>query len=391
MGELYVVQPVDFDGVSSWTRRGVPPQRNFQRSDCRSSSNDTHTMANRNFASRKAAANARFMSRRRIPRRAPARKLAVPRRRFVGRPLAQGTGAAVRRAFGSSGIPSTLRAWDATSPSHLALPRATGPYTVIRTTRLINTTALFGFAGAFADMSAGGVGALEHMAWADTTWIEDAAPGPINAVAGTTRYSTTGINLIGPAATLVPAAITMQVMCPEPLQTASGIVYIGRSHAQLDLANDTRTWNDLGNEFVSFMAPRLCSAAKLALRGVKVSSYPLDMSALADFRSPDQLGNLTFTWNETQRFGPEGFAPLVVYNPNNVSLQLLITVEWRVRFDIANVAASTHRTYPPTTDKVWSALSSAAHKMGHGVVDIVEDVAIAGAEGAAVAGAIAAV
>jgi hypothetical protein len=260
----------------------------------------------------------------------------------------------------------------------------------VRTTRIINTNAQFGFAAAFAEQNAAAVGALEHMTWSNICFIDDAAVGPINAVNAANQFTYPGLAAFGEAATLVPAAITMQVMCPTALQTATGIVYIGRSHAQYDLAGSTRTWDQLGNEFVSYMAPRLCSAAKLALRGVKVSSYPLDMSALADFRAAEVQADGIFTWANTTRLGPEGFAPLVIYNPNGVDLQLLITCEWRLRFDAGNPAAATHKTYMPTSDRAWAAMSSAAHSLGHGVEDIAEDVATVGAEAALTTAAVAA-
>lgn len=300
----------------------------------------------------------------------------------------QGAGSVPKRAFGSAGIPRGLRGWDATCTQHLALPRATGPYTVVRTTRNVSTSAVFGFAGAFADMNAAGVGALEHPTWTNICFLEDAVLGPVNATNATRRYVMPMD--FGPGASVAPAAVTVQVLCPTALQTASGMLYLGRSHAQYDLAGDTRAWSELGDFFVSYMAPRMCSAAKLALRGVKMSSYPLDMSALADFRSLEQVEDTTFTWANSNRKAPEGFAPLVVFNPNGAELNLLITIEWRVRFDLGNPAAASHRTHAPTTDAMWSKMSAAAHSMGHGVEDIVEDVATLGAESLIVTGAAAA-
>lgn len=333
-----------------------------------------------------AGPRAKRNARSRILRLRNARRAA---RKPVARAQMQGAGAAPRRAFGST-PGRTLRVFDATSPQHLALPRATGPYTVVRTSAIVSTNAAFGFACAFGDMNAASVGALEAPTWSKTCWIEDALTGAINTTNGTTRQVFPGIDALGPGCSLVPAALTMQVMCPTALTSASGIVYIGRSHAQYDLGGSTRTWADMGQNFVSFMAPRLCSAGKLALRGVKVSSYPLDMSDLADFRAYDAVSAGTFTWDNNQRMYPAGLAPLVIYNPNNVQLQLIITMEWRVRFDMENPAASTHVTHPPASDSLWSKLSAEAHAMGHGVVDIAEDTAVLGVD-AAVVGAIAAV
>lgn len=327
------------------------------------------------MAGEKANKNARS----RILRLRAARKAA---RKPVARAQMQGVGSAPRRAFGSTPGRS-LRVFDATSPAHLALPRATGPYTVVRTSAIVNTTAQLGFACSFADMNAAAIGGLEAPTWSKTCWVEEAIIGPINAANAAYRQVFPGIDALGPACSLVPAALTVQVMCPTALTGASGIVYIGRSHAQYDLAGSTRTWDQIGQNFVSFMAPRLCSAGKLALRGVKVSSYPLDMSDLADFRPYDGVSAGAFTFDANQRMNASGLAPIVIYNPNNVSLQLVITMEWRVRFDMENPAASTHTTHTPASDSLWSKLSAASAAMGHGVVDIAEDTAVIGAEAAA--------
>lgn len=60
-------------------------------------------------------------------------------------------------------------------------------------------------------------------------------------------------------------------------------------------------------------------------------------------------------------------------------MQLLITMEWRARFDIDNPASSGHKFYPPTPDTVMSEIYKNSIALGHGVVDIVEDVAAMGA------------
>jgi len=179
---------------------------------------------------------------------------------------------------------------------------------------------------------------------------------------------------------VAPAAVTVQVMNPQALLGTTGITYMGRSSAQYDLAGSTRTWNELGAEFVQFMAPRLCSAGKLAMRGVTMSSYPLDMNELADFRrvTPFSAHPQPMTWNvtnSTNNIKPAGWCPLVVYNPDAIGLQFLVTMEWRVRFDPSNPAAGSHRFHGTATDQTWDTMVKLAAAAGHGVMDIAERVA----------------
>jgi hypothetical protein len=175
-------------------------------------------------------------------------------------------------------------------------------------------------------------------------------------------------------------------MNPEALQTTAGIVYVGRSSAQYDLQNSIRTWDEFGMEFIQFVVPCLCSVGKLALRGVQVSSYPLDMSELSDFRGLAAYSHYSagtggrYTWNGAlSEMRPAGFAPVVVYNPNQVALQYLVTIEWRVRFDPSNPAAGSHTYHGTAPDSLWDEVTSTAAAMGHGVEDIAEVVAAGGA------------
>jgi hypothetical protein len=199
--------------------------------------------------------------------------------------------------------------------------------------------------------------------------------------AGTNCYILNrGSNYFGPAVTMVPSAFTVQIMNPNALQDTAGIVYIGRSTSQYKLANDTRTWQELADQFVSFMSPRLCSAGKLALRGVKVDSYPLNMSEFSDFCPEASLVGGTplalDTWNGAQNPNtggePSAFAPIVVYNPNLVPLHYLVTVEWRIRFDPANAASASHTHHKATPMNVVDSVISSASSIGHGAMDIAD-------------------
>ena len=143
---------------------------------------------------------------------------------------------------------------------------------------------------------------------------------------------------------MVPAALTVQVMNPQPLQTTAGIIAGGRVKQQLALANDPRTWDALGTEIMAYMQPRLLSAGKLALRGVQCSGYPLDMTEYSDFRQVGAATGVPFTWS-AQDIRPGALTPLVFWQPDGgptLTLEYLVTIEWRVRFDLSNPASSSH-------------------------------------------------
>jgi len=184
--------------------------------------------------------------------------------------------------------------------------------------------------------------------------------------------------------TAVPSAISVQVMNSNALQTTNGICAGAVSTSQLDLKGRVETWNNFATEFISFMRPRLLSAGKLALRGVQMDSYPLNMAACSEFLHTYDIGDSAFEWNATSAITPMGWAPLVIVNegtPNgtDLELQFLVTTEWRVRFDIGNPAVASHQNHGVTSDSKWSEMINMAVGRGHGVLDIVEKVANTGA------------
>jgi hypothetical protein len=158
-------------------------------------------------------------------------------------------------------------------------------------------------------------------------------------------------------------------MNPGALQTTSGIAYGGRAKTQLNLHNAGESWLEFANDFVSYNAPRLFSAGKLALRGVTCDAVPYNMAALADFRPYEELVDGVFDWNGSTSLQCQGFAPLVMYNPNEIALQFIVTVEFRTRFPIQHVAMSTHRFHPVATDAAWNSLQQTMAAEGHGMRD----------------------
>lgn len=248
---------------------------------------------------------------------------------------------------------------------------------MIRTTKIISSSqpaVLFGtFKGPGEEFT--------ETAWLDLCAVSNAAgaaANPINSPNGSFFY---GMDALSPpainGARMVPAAFTIQIMNPNALQTTSGIVYVGRSKTVLDLMGDGRSWNTLMNELVSYSAPRLCSAGKLALRGVQVNAIPNNMSVLSDF-VPRRLADVSSDkeWTESSyAVDFEGFGPIFVYNPNSIPLQFIVTIEWRMRFDPLNPAYAGHVNYAPTSESVWSDVISGAEAAGHGVEDIADVVA----------------
>jgi hypothetical protein len=189
------------------------------------------------------------------------------------------------------------------------------------------------------------------------------------------------------ALTAVPSALTVQVMNPEALSITSGIIYGAIMTTQAKVLDRTEPWDSYSDNFIAFQAPRLMSAGKLALRGVKASTYPLSMSQLSEFTElrvyDDALTTMTSSNNGA--FEPAGFAPILVNNPQGVALEYLVTMELRVRFDLLNPASAGHTHHPVSSDATWDSLVRKAVALGHGFVDIADTVANVGAAAAKVA------
>jgi len=312
-------------------------------------------------------------------------------RALAERVLAQGVGAAPAVAFGNrrqrarkkvngrSRLRKMLLALDAKVPITPGLPRAVGPYTTIRTSSLIATSSKFVLFSPFMGTNTGN---LDF--WWSVCGVEAVDTSlPINNASNTKwlNASMPGGDPNLTCVSAVPAAMTVQVMNPTAISTTSGIVAGGRVKQQLHLANDPRTWDKLGTEIMAYMQPRLMSAGKLALRGVQCSAYPLDMTEYSDFRQLGSAGTLPFTW-VGQDTAPGALTPIVFWQPESgptLQLEYLVTIEWRVRFDLSNPASASHVHHDTWADADWNHVCAACSDAGHGVVDIVESIANAGA------------
>lgn len=313
-------------------------------------------------------------------RRSITKKGKPDRRSRADQVQAQGTGRTVQRAFAGTKRAIGLEGWDAFAPAHLPLPRSVGPYTVTKTTALISSNDRVNIIGCFSSFDASksltkfwsNVGLLKS--------VNSALPlsDPANAFLHTIPFP--GNPITGSGLSAVPAAVSVQIMNPNPLQTSSGILAAAVCPTQLDLRGRTETWADFGTEFISFMRPRLMSAGKLALRGVQLDSYPLNMGALAEFRPVVAGSDGAIQWNSDSQLHPEGFAPIVIVNQASsevppLEINLLITIEWRTRFDIGNPAVSSHTHHGVSSDQHWDSLVRRAVDRGAGALDIVERVA----------------
>lgn len=298
-----------------------------------------------------------------------------PSRRNATMALAQGAAAVPRKNFGGSVGTGNLRLLikmlDARLPKTLGLPRAVGSYTVIRTTKLHRSDAAFVMFAPFHNLNEG-----NFYNWCGVEDVD--ATLAVNATSNARAINIPLAELAG-ATEVVPAALTVQVMNPASLQTASGVFAMGRVTTPFNYGGSTDKWNDLRARFISFFSPRLLTGGKLALRGVKCDAYPLDMSEYANFQPVSEYTGV-FTWsNDAVRAC--ALSPIVFVQSNAFPqvIEFLVTIEWRVRFDPGNPAVASHTYHNTTSDALWNGVCRAMSAAGHGVTEIAEDVLEAGA------------
>lgn len=269
---------------------------------------------------------------------------------------------------------------NARSLLHLGLPRPVGPYTVIRTTRTFSTNAAAVIVGTYAVNT--GTGTWK---WRNVCAIEDVARGTAINGASNSKYFSIPFATIGAGSSAFeccPAALSVQVINNEALQTSTGTALITRVNQSLDLNGKTDTWDNVCGGIMEFFPPRVCSAGKLALRGVETTSYPLNMSEFSFF-APMEVTNTDDVFTVANGLVvPAAFAPIVIYQPTATTFNLtyVVTVEWRVRFDPLNMAAGSHTHHAHTPDSWFSQAIKDMSTAGHGVCDIVENVANMGSQ-----------
>lgn len=326
------------------------------------------------------------------------------RGRYRSDALAQGSGAAntapfpiarrgTKRKYGDafeSGGGSDPGCLDAFCTSHLPLPRAVAPYLVVRVTSLVITRQPLVLLGPM--MTAQGVahGGNRSKDWCNQVGV---GFGSAAALASGSVFriclpqQSAGFN----QASLVPAAFTVQVMNPNPLQTTEGIIAMGRLKLATTFSGPFApgvpdpTVQDVAANCISYYSPRLMSAAKVAMRGVQTSCIPVDMNDISEFTPYDQRlthdeayvntsGSPSSPTHDTVVPEFAGFAPIFISNPSGVPLNLLVSVEYRTRFDPSNPAtagAIMHKAAPTAT---WDKAITGMVARGNGVVDIAEKV-----------------
>lgn len=295
--------------------------------------------------------------------------------------LAQGAVAAPRRNFGTqktngSSLAAMRMCLDARIPKTIGLPRAVGPYTVIRTTVLHTTSAKFVMFCPFINNDSN----INDSKWLTWCGIESVAAGIPVVGSANTRPISMPMTSLGGACEVVPAALTVQVMNPASLQTADGVFAMARVNQQMSLGNSDPldTYNDVATRVISYYSPRILTGGKLAIRGVKCDAYPLNMSEYSQFM-PITGFAAPFTWSNNQR--PAALSP-IVFVQENAALQkpidFMVTMEWRVRFDPGNPATASHTHHDITSDSAWNSLVKHMSSGLHAVEEIAETVANVG-------------
>lgn len=297
--------------------------------------------------------------------------------------LAQGAGAVPRRNFGTNGcgkkqsVMSMVKCLDARLPRTLGLPRAVGPYTVIRTSSVVASSS---FLTIFSPMTLKS-SATRWANWCGVTAVDDTLP--MNAV-DNTKPIIMPLSALDGAAEAVPSAMTVQVMNPASLQTAEGTFFMSRISQQLAMGGTTQTWQQVAASLIAYFSPRLMTGGKLALRGVKCDAMPLDMSEYSSFKPIEKTGYEPFTWNAASGEGwatPAALSPIVFMQANNTpqTMNFLVTIEWRVRFDPGSAAAASHTHHDTLPDESWNEVVRHMSAAGHGVQELSEDTSDAGA------------
>jgi hypothetical protein len=272
-------------------------------------------------------------------------------------------------------VGSLVKCLDARLPRTLGLPRAVGPYTVIRTSAVISTSArVIMFCPFMRESNAG----KQWYNWCGVADVD--SDQPVNGANNTTPILMP-VDTLGGAAEVVPAALTVQVMNPNSLQTASGMFAMGRVNQQLNIGGSTETWHAWKDRLVSYQSLRMMSGGKLALRGVKCSAAPLNMTEYADFATLFTTDSGAVTW--TNFMQPSALTPIVFLHTNQATLNMefMVTIEWRVRFDPSHPASASHTHHDTLSDEAWNSVSRAMAQAGHGVEELSEDVSEAGAMG----------
>lgn len=275
-----------------------------------------------------------------------------------------------RTGQGPSSALSTIvkHGLNAFHPCHVSLPTPSGKYTVIRTNKTFSSSEYLNLIGPMD--ATDGWATYQKIALSSSA---DLMNGGWNYGAGPSPTGTAGVGF----GEVVPAACSVQIVCPASLTNASGLVYVGRCQTGLSqpASTDTRTAQEFADALISYSNPKLLSGARLAMSPQQVNLVPSNITELSDFKELHVASDTHTTWGPGNDF--IGFKPMFIVNPSRVDLEIRVCIEWRVRLSPFNPMHNSQTLHPPTPPSVWHGIISAAETAGHGV----EDVGIAGAAG----------
>lgn len=180
----------------------------------------------------------------------------------------------------------------------------------------------------------------------------------------------------------VPAAFSIRVTCPTPLQTATGQFFLGKWNIACD-PREYSTFQAIADGFMSYGQPRPLTAARMAMRGVQVNAMPRNMGDCSDFlhtsANGGQASQNLIPYDYSNPSAPwQGFSPIFLLvegsTPDKTSLNVQVAIKWRYRFPINNPAAKTHSYQDITQDTVWNEAMGKLSLLEHGVEAIPEGV-----------------
>lgn len=273
-------------------------------------------------------------------------------------------------------------------PLHIPLPISTGKYNVIRVCADFTSDNYLTLIGAM-DYASAGSHTYHDSVWTNYGGIAkaqgtDLMTGQWSALA---LPSPTGNDSRG-FASVVPSAVSVQVLNPASLNTAAGVVYMGRCSTILSgvEGSDTRNVADFCNALLSYSSSKRISGARLAMSPQQINCVPADLNDLTAFRElgppSDQASPQTsFAWDTNYDFA--GFKPAYIINPQKQTLSYRVCIEYRVRLSPFNPMHNTQQLHKPVSHDMWHKIVGTAESVGHGV----EDAGVVGAAGYMMSGA----
>lgn len=200
--------------------------------------------------------------------------------------------------------------------------------------------------------------------WLSWCGVSDVAGSSgINAASNTLPLAVPALDsFITGSAEICPATMTVRIINSNALQTTSGTVYACRCTSNLSLGGRTSAWTTYADAIMGSSRPNVFTAAQLALHPYHGHALPMDMTEAGDFRgaTASTLNAGGFTWS-SNNIRPAALTPIVVYNPDALTLSYSVTIQWRVRLDGLNPLAAQqihHPVSPPgLVDRALAAAS----------------------------------